>query len=383
MVTAYDYPSARAAEAAGVDLVLVGDSGAMTVLGYPSTVRGRARRAAVLATRHPARPDARRSWSATCPSAPTRSATSRRSRPRSASSRRPAATPSSSRAAARRRVARARAIVQAGIPVMGHVGLTPQTSTALGGYKAQGRTRRARRRRSPARRSRSRRPAASRSSSRRSRAAVAAELMPQIDVPVIGIGAGPATDGQVLVFHDLLGIREGIGARFVKRYAILQEEMDAGVAAYAADVRAARYPGPEHGYSIDDGRARGLPRASSPRARRCGQPDAARSRRAAHAQRRAACRSPARRRVASGLSSHRVHTLTRLRPPHGPTVPALRLPRTACSSTSSGGRGNVVRGADLLDQMLDALSRPRGARARHRHLRAGRATGSPTTSTSA
>ena len=76
--------------------------------------------------------------------------------------------------------------------------------------------------------------------------------MPHIEVPVIGIGAGPATDGQVLVFHDLLGIREGLGARFVKRYASLQDEMVAGVAAYADDVRSGAYPGPEHGYSIDD-----------------------------------------------------------------------------------------------------------------------------------
>jgi 3-methyl-2-oxobutanoate hydroxymethyltransferase len=76
--------------------------------------------------------------------------------------------------------------------------------------------------------------------------------MPHMQIPVIGIGAGPATDGQVLVFHDLLGIREGLGARFVKRYAHLQEEMDAGVAAYAAEVRSRAYPGPEHGYSIDE-----------------------------------------------------------------------------------------------------------------------------------
>ncbi|MGA8364476.1 MAG: 3-methyl-2-oxobutanoate hydroxymethyltransferase, partial [Solirubrobacteraceae bacterium] len=82
-------------------------------------------------------------------------------------------------------------------------------------------------------------------------AAVTEELMPTIEIPVIGIGAGPATDGQVLVFHDLLGIRDGLGARFVKRYANLQEEMNAGVAAYAEDVRSRRYPGPEHTYKID------------------------------------------------------------------------------------------------------------------------------------
>ena len=71
-------------------------------------------------------------------------------------------------------------------------------------------------------------------------------------MPVIGIGAGPAVDGQVLVFHDLLGIREGLGARFVKRYANLLDDMVAGVAAYARDVRDRAYPGPEHAYSIDE-----------------------------------------------------------------------------------------------------------------------------------
>jgi 3-methyl-2-oxobutanoate hydroxymethyltransferase len=83
-------------------------------------------------------------------------------------------------------------------------------------------------------------------------AAVTAELMPLLRIPAIGIGAGPATDGQVLVFHDLLGIREGRGARFVQRYADIQAEMDAGVAAYAADVRERRYPTPEHCYSIKE-----------------------------------------------------------------------------------------------------------------------------------
>ena len=133
---------------------------------------------------------------------------------------------------------------------MGHVGLTPQTATALGGWKAQGRTA----------------AAAARIGEEALAlqeagcfalvfeaipAAVAEELMPTIEIPVIGIGAGPATDGQVLVFHDLLGIRDGLGARFVKRYANLQQEMNAGVAAYAEDVRSRRYPGPEHTYSID------------------------------------------------------------------------------------------------------------------------------------
>ncbi|HVP03367.1 MAG TPA: 3-methyl-2-oxobutanoate hydroxymethyltransferase, partial [Solirubrobacteraceae bacterium] len=147
-------------------------------------------------------------------------------------------------------VRRARAIIGAGIPVMGHVGLTPQTSTALGGYKAQGRTAQA----------------ASRIADEALAlqeagcfaivfeaipSAVSEALMPRMEIPVIGIGAGPAVDGQVLVFHDLLGIREGLGARFVKRYASLLDEMTAGVAQYAREVRERTYPGPEHGYSID------------------------------------------------------------------------------------------------------------------------------------
>jgi 3-methyl-2-oxobutanoate hydroxymethyltransferase len=133
---------------------------------------------------------------------------------------------------------------------MGHVGLTPQTATALGGYRAQGRSA----------------DAAVRIADgalalqdagcfsivfEAIPSEVAAALMEHIEVPVIGIGAGPATDGQVLVFHDLLGIREGLGARFVKRYASLQDEMTAGVAAFAADVRTRRYPEQRHGYAID------------------------------------------------------------------------------------------------------------------------------------
>ena len=75
-------------------------------------------------------------------------------------------------------------------------------------------------------------------------------IMPRLQVPVIGIGAGPATDGQVLVFHDLLGIYDGHAARFVKRYADVRGQMIAGVQAFAEDVRARRYPEPEHGYTM-------------------------------------------------------------------------------------------------------------------------------------
>jgi 3-methyl-2-oxobutanoate hydroxymethyltransferase len=249
MVTAYDYPSARAAESAGVDLVLVGDSAATTVLGYNTTtpvdlddmlVLARAVRRGLntplligdlpfgsyeISDEQAIATSMRMVKEAGCEAVKLEGG-------------------------GEASVKRARAIVGSGIPVMGHVGLTPQTATALGGWKAQGRTA----------------GAAARIAEEALAlqqagcfalvfeaipAAVTEQLMAHLQIPVIGIGAGAATDGQVLVFHDLLGIRDGLGARFVKRYANLQQEMNDGVAAYAADVRTRRYPGPEHTYKID------------------------------------------------------------------------------------------------------------------------------------
>ncbi len=249
MVTAYDYPSALAAEKAGVDMVLVGDSGAMTVLGYDSTVPVELDEILMLAKA------ARRglsspflvgdlpfgSYEVSDEQAVT-TALRFVKEAGCAAVKLEGGGPTS--------VARARAISSAGIPVMGHVGLTPQTSTALGGYRAQGKT-------------------AEQALLIRDQAIaleqagcfaivfeaipseLAAEIMPRISVPVIGIGAGGGVDGQVLVFHDLLGIREGLGARFVKRYANILDEMVDGVSAFAEDVRDRSFPGSEHGYSID------------------------------------------------------------------------------------------------------------------------------------
>jgi 3-methyl-2-oxobutanoate hydroxymethyltransferase len=249
MVTAYDYPSARAAEAAGVDLVLVGDSAATTILGHNATTPVVLDEMLVLA--RAARRGLRTplligdlpfgSYEVSDEQAIT---TAMRMVKEAG------CDVVKLEGGGEASVSRARAIVGAGIPVMGHVGLTPQTSTALGGWKAQGRTA-----------AKAARIAAEALALQEVGcfalvfeaipAAVTEELMRLIEIPVIGIGAGPATDGQVLVFHDLLGIRDGLGPRFVKRYANLQEEMNAGVAAYAEDVRARRYPGPEHTYSID------------------------------------------------------------------------------------------------------------------------------------
>jgi len=249
MVTAYDYPSALAAEKAGVDMVLVGDSGAMTVLGYDSTVPVGLDEILMLAKA------ARRGLSSpflvgdlpfgsyeVSDAQAVTTALRFVKEAGCAAVKLEGGGPTS--------VARARAISNAGIPVMGHVGLTPQTSTALGGYRAQGKT-------------------AEQALLIRDQAIaleqagcfaivfeaipseLAAEIMPRISVPVIGIGAGGGVDGQVLVFHDLLGIREGLGARFVKRYANILDEMVDGVSAFAEDVRDRSFPGPEHGYSID------------------------------------------------------------------------------------------------------------------------------------
>jgi 3-methyl-2-oxobutanoate hydroxymethyltransferase len=249
MVTAYDYPSARAAEAAGVDLVLVGDSAATTVLGYNATTP--VELADMLVLTRAARRGLRTplligdlpfgSYEISDEQAITTAMRMIKEAGCDAV-KLEGGGPSS--------LSRARAIVGAGIPVMGHVGLTPQTATALGGWKAQGRTATA-----------AVRIAAEAVALQQAGcfalvfeaipSAVTDELMELLEIPVIGIGAGPATDGQVLVFHDLLGIRDGLGARFVKRYANLQQEMNDGVSAYAEDVRLRRYPGPEHTYSID------------------------------------------------------------------------------------------------------------------------------------
>jgi len=227
MITAYDFPSARAAEAAGVDIVLVGDSGAMTVLGYPSTIPVSLDELLMLARA------VRRGLRTPFMVGDLPFGSYEVSDQQAIETAMRFVKEAGCDAVKLERgnensVARARAIVQAGIPVMGHVGLTPQTSTALGGYRAQ-----------------------ARNTSGAIR--IARELMPLLEIPVIGIGAGAATDGQVLVFHDLLGIREGRGARFVQRYADLQDEMVRGITTYAADVRERRYPAPEHSYSIDEG----------------------------------------------------------------------------------------------------------------------------------
>jgi 3-methyl-2-oxobutanoate hydroxymethyltransferase len=247
MVTAYDYPSAQVAEAAGVDLVLVGDSGAMTVLGYDSTVPVSMEEMLMLARA------VRRGLEGPMMIGDLPFGSYEGSNELAVESAQRYVKEAGCDAVKLERggasVDRARAIIRAGIPVMGHVGLTPQTATQFGGYRAQGRT-------------------AERAIQIAEEAlaleavgcfaivfeavpaAVTDALMAKLEVPVIGIGAGPA-DGQVLVFHDLLGIYDGRTARFVKRYADVKRDMVAGVSRYAAEVRERRFPRDQHAYGIE------------------------------------------------------------------------------------------------------------------------------------
>jgi 3-methyl-2-oxobutanoate hydroxymethyltransferase len=249
MVTAYDYPSAQVAEAAGVDMVLVGDSGAMTVLGYPSTVPVSTEEMLMLAAA------ARRGLKTPLLVGDLPFGSYETSDEQAIATAQRFVKEAGCDAVKLERggtsVQRARAIVDAGIPVVGHIGLTPQTATALGGYRAQGRT--AERALNVARDA----IALERAGCfalviEAIPAAVTEALMSRLEIPVIGIGAGPATDGQVLVFHDLLGIYDGHAPRFAKRYGELRDQMVAGVAAYASEVRSRAFPAPEHMYSIDE-----------------------------------------------------------------------------------------------------------------------------------
>jgi 3-methyl-2-oxobutanoate hydroxymethyltransferase len=247
MVTAYDYPSAQVAEEAGVDVVLVGDSGAMTVLGYPSTLPVTLDELLMLAAA------VRRGLSTPLLVGDMPFGSYEASNEDAIHNAQRFVKEAGVDAVKLERggssVERARAIVAAGIPVMGHVGLTPQSATALGGYRSQGRT--AERALEVMRDALALQDAGAFAVVFEAiPSALSEAIMPRMRIPVIGIGAGPATDGQVLVFHDLLGIYAGHAARYVKRYANVREQMIGGVRAFGEDVRARRYPEPEHGYTM-------------------------------------------------------------------------------------------------------------------------------------
>jgi 3-methyl-2-oxobutanoate hydroxymethyltransferase len=247
MVTAYDAPSARLADAAGVDLILVGDSAAMVVLGHESTVPASMEEMLML----------------------VRAVTRGAKRPLVIGDMPFGSFQVSDQAAVENAIrlvkeggaeavkleggqavlSRVRAIVGAGIPVMGHIGLTPQSATALGGFKAQGRTAGKARQLF----------ADARALEAAGCFAIVLEAVPSevadrisavLEIPTIGIGAGAGCDGQVLVWHDMLGLYDGRAPRFVKRYADLAPTIVNALASYADEVRGGRFPEARHTYSI-------------------------------------------------------------------------------------------------------------------------------------
>ncbi len=248
MITAYDHPSGRIVDAAGVDLVLVGDSAANVVLGHESTVPATMDEMTMLtAAVNRGVENALVIGDLPFMSYQVSDAEAVANAGRLIKEggadvvKLEGAGPS---------LERVRALVSAGIGVMGHIGLTPQTATALGGHKAQGRQADA-----------ARRLFLDAISLERAGcfalvleavpAPVATTISGRLAIPTIGIGSGPGTDGQVLVLHDMLGIPgDGREPRFVKRYAEIGELMGTAVAAYATEVRNHVYPAEEHTYTI-------------------------------------------------------------------------------------------------------------------------------------
>jgi 3-methyl-2-oxobutanoate hydroxymethyltransferase len=247
MITAYDAPSARLGEAAGIDMLLVGDSAAMVVLGHDGTVPvtmdemifmthavARAVRQPIVVGDMPFG-----SYQVSDEDAVRNAVRFVKE----------AGADAVKLEGAGRMLPRVRAIVESGIPLVGHIGLTPQSATALGGYRAQGRHAEA------ARRLYDDALALQEAGAfaivlEAVPAAVAERISQALTIPTIGIGAGAGCDGQVLVYHDMLGLTEGHVARFVKRYADLSTIIRQALETYAADVRSGAYPAEEHTYKI-------------------------------------------------------------------------------------------------------------------------------------
>ena len=247
MVTAYDAPGGRLADEAGADLVLVGDSAAMTMLGHASTVPATMDEMLML-TRAVTRGATRPLVIADMPFGSFQ-VSDEEAVTNAIRFVKDAGADAVKLEGAGAMLSRVRAIVDASIPVMGHIGLTPQSATMLGGFKAQGRT--------------AEKAIALLDDARALDAAgcfslvleavpapVAARITREVSIPTIGIGAGADCDGQVLVWHDILGLYEGRAARFVKRYAEVGETIREALTEFAADVRQHRFPEEQHTYAM-------------------------------------------------------------------------------------------------------------------------------------
>jgi 3-methyl-2-oxobutanoate hydroxymethyltransferase len=246
MVTAYDAPTARVADGAGVDLILVGDSLAMVVLGYEDTLHvtidDMSHHTAAVARTHP-----RPMIVADMPWMSYHTGTA--DAVRNAATLVRAGGQAVKLEGGRKRLPVIEAIVDAEMPVMGHLGLTPQSFHAMGGFKVQGKDMDA---------------AKTLVDDAQALAgagcfAIVLEGIPDVvaqlitdsvDVPTIGIGAGPHCDGQVLVFHDVLGFDDQRPPKFVRRYAALQADATAALELWVADVRTGRFPDDSESYHL-------------------------------------------------------------------------------------------------------------------------------------
>ena len=246
MVTAYDAPTACVADAAGVDLILVGDSLAMVVLGYDDTLQvtvdDMAHHVSAVAR---AKPQPMVVADMPWMSFHTGSADA----VRNAAALVRAGAQAVKLEGGRKRVAVIESIIDAEIPVMGHLGLTPQSFHAMGGFRVQGKNLEGAR--VLVEDARALEDAGCFSIVLEGIPDVVAQLVTEsVGVPTIGIGAGLHCDGQVLVFHDVLGLDDRPAPKFVRRYAALKSDAVAGLAAWAADVRAGRFPGDEETYHL-------------------------------------------------------------------------------------------------------------------------------------
>jgi len=245
MLTAYDYPTARIVDASGIDLILVGDSLAMVCLGHPDTVSVTMEEM-LHHTAAAARGAERALVVGDMPflSYQVSEEEAVRNAGRFVKEARADCVKLEGGLSQADKV---EAIVRAGIPVMGHIGLTPQTATQLGGFKVQGRD-----------------PSAAKKLKEDAKAleaagafAVVLECVPSnlagqitkaIRIPTIGIGAGPYCDGQVLVLHDLVGLFDRFTPKFVKKYADLSQQIRNAAQAYKAEVESGAFPAKEHAF---------------------------------------------------------------------------------------------------------------------------------------
>jgi 3-methyl-2-oxobutanoate hydroxymethyltransferase len=248
MLTAYDYLSAKILDEAGIPILLVGDSLGMVMLGHPTTLPvtlddmlhhakavARGSRQALLVGDMPFM-----SYHASVEQAITSAGRFIQE----------GGMHAVKVEGGGRVVEITRRLTELGIPVMGHLGLTPQFVHQMGGFKVQGKTEA----------QAARILADARALEEAGAFSVVLEGVPSklgaavthgLRIPTIGIGAGPATDGQVLVFHDMLGLTTGKAPKFVKRYANLADEIARAATEYSEDVRTGRFPGPEHEYSTN------------------------------------------------------------------------------------------------------------------------------------